>query len=277
MGNGTCFSKNKNNLIKVNNNIPDTEDETLKSSQIKDEQSSPKSQKNLFSNQCHIEPEPEYREIDTVVRNFDYSSNSNIFNYKNENPNMSLMKLVKHATFSKDLNYNCKFLEELNNARIDLCGFINRLLDFQENFQKIKEEIYERNGNCLIRTKEDFIKALDFFKKLQEEENENLNELIEIEKFKLPIPEDLEELKDYKYYEKFQKRFENKFCGKFELKNSKIIILHKDPEISFLLFITEDSKILSSLFNKNVKYVGIDFQDYSNETLLLSLVFAADC
>ena len=263
MGNGNCFRKNKMIMIKANNNTPDPEDITLKSSsEIKPEQSS--------------HAEPDYREIDTVVKNFDYSSNSNIFNCKNENPKMSMMKLVKHATFSKDLNYNCKFLEELNNARIDLLGFLNQLLDFEENFKKIQEEIYERNGNCLIRTKEDFEKAFDFFKKLQEEEKENLIELIEIEEFKLPIPEDLKELNDNKYYKKFQERFESKFWGKFKLKTIRIIILHKDLEISFLLFITEDSKTLSSLFDKNVKYVGIDFQENSNETLLLSLVLAAD-
>ena len=50
---------------------------------------------------------------------------------------------------------------------------------------------------------------------------------------------------------------------------------HSNPEISFLLYITNDTKNLSYLFQKGIKYIGIDIKD-NNETILLSLVVASD-
>jgi hypothetical protein len=223
------------------------------------------------------------------AEDFDYDTNNNknswlnyIENRNKEMDSKNLLKLVKHATFrDTPPTFDRKFLEDLNKARTDFLAFSEKLFYYVQNFHIIQNKIDEIKDETikkrLSRTKEDFIQASDLFKKLHGEKKENLNELIEIDEFKLPIPSNIMDLKEKKIFEKFDKRIQRKQnLRKFRLRNIKCCIVQEDIELSFILFITKEINYLSFLFNKNMKYIGIDFKENSNGTNLLTIVLVSD-
>ena len=231
-------------------------------------------------NRCYDSDSP----VQIKLEDFNYSTNSNkncVKNYKKENINLNMMKLVKHTTFEKICpQFASKFIDELNKARTDLFGFSEKLSDYSQNFEviqkKIDEIINEKLRKRFSRTEEEFKKASDFFKKLYQEKKENFEELIEIDQFKLPISESTKEMKEDKYYKKFQRRFESKFSQKFIFRKVLVKLVHEDPETSFLLFITKNTEELEFIFQKEMKYIGIDFKVQSNMSVLLTLNLVRD-
>lgn len=223
---------------------------------------------------------------------FDYFSNTKndwrdyIIKYEEEKASKNFMKLVNHITFRKEQKlFYSKFLEDLNNARCDLLGFSQKLLYYFKNFDFIENKINKINDSNMkeifSRTKESFKEASEFFGDLYEEkmkeEEDNLNELIEIDDIKLPIPSDFEELIGNRYLKKFEKRFVKRFRRMFKIKKIKCSIVHDDPDISFLLLITNyDKKKFTFLFEEKSIYIGIDFKENFDGTNLLSLVLASD-
>jgi hypothetical protein len=225
---------------------------------------------------------------------FDYTSNlrnnSNaIQNYMEEKNTLkslnNWMKLIRHFTFENKLpSFNLKFLEELNKARTDFLGISQKLLKYSEEFDIVKEKFYEINNDEIrqnfFRTKDDLIKSAEFFKKLYvnkiEKNEENLEEFIEIDEIKLPIPSDKDLLNSLKYYKLFKKRFDKMFSKKFALTKINYDIFHEDPEISYILFISKNTENLSYLFEKKSKYIGIDFIKDTQNTYLMTIVTATD-
>lgn len=218
-----------------------------------------------------------------ITEDFNYSSNlskntwrDNILNHKVNKTTKNLMKLIKHVTFRKNqILFHSKFLDDLNEARKDLLGFSQKLLYFYHNFDLIEKNIQEINDKNIkellfSRTKEDFKSASDFFAHLHKKKE--LNELIEIDDFKLPIPLDTGDLLEDKYLEKFEMRFKKKFSKIFKLKKIAFNLVHEDPEISFLFLITKEIKKLKFLFEKRTIYIGIDSKENFDGTNLISFV-----
>ena len=216
------------------------------------------------------------------IEDFNYSSNSpkenGLKNYKRENSKLDMMKLVRHSTFDKICpQFASKFVEELNKARTNLLGFSEKLMDLTQNFEEIQKKIgSDKEMSEFSVTKEDFKQASDFFKSLHKEKKEKLEELVEIDEFKLPISENTKEMKEDKYYKKFQRRFEKKFSEKFIFRKVLALVLHEDPEISFLLFITKKTKQKGFIFEKEMKYIGIDFKEQSDKSVLLTINIVRD-
>ena len=202
-----------------------------------------------------------------------------------ERKTLNWMKLLKHISFRKTKTlFSHSFIKELDKARTDFLGFSQKLMDSITNFDSIQNkinEISEKNTrNKLSRTKEDFKMALDFFEELQREKikgkKKDLNELIEIDDLKLPIPSNRQELNELKYHKKFVRRFNFKFNKKFKINKMIFGCVHEDPQISFLLYITKDIKNLRYLFDKEIKYFGMDFEENFNGTIFITVVLASD-
>ena len=225
------------------------------------------------------------------IENFDYVSNIDVNNsfdcykYENKKKTLNWMKLLKHISFRKTKTlFSHSFIKELDKARTDFLGFSQKLMDSITNFDSIQNkinEISEKNTrNKLSRTKEDFKMALDFFEELQREKikgkKKDLNELIEIDDLKLPIPSNRQELNELKYHKKFVRRFNFKFNKKFKINKMIFGCVHEDPQISFLLYITKDIKNLRYLFDKEIKYFGMDFEENFNGTIFITVVLASD-
>ena len=73
-----------------------------------------------------------------------------------------------------------------------------------------------------------------------------------------------------KFYEKFQNQFNEKFSGKFIFK-TVLFKAHADPETSLLLLISAHIEEFGFIFEKENKYIGIDFKEESNDLILLTL------
>lgn len=210
-----------------------------------------------------------------------------ILNYEEKKTSINMMKLIRHFTFrnqNQNSNLALKFIADINKSRSDLLKFSEELLNYYENFEFIQNKIAkindEKTRNLFSRSKENFKEASFFFKNLHEEnvkENkEELTELLEVEAFKLPIPQDSKELLKDNYREKFKKRFDVKFSKIFKIEKVKCNIINYDPDISFLLFITNNTKNWRFLFGNTLKYIGVDVKEYSNESIFISLVLVKD-
>lgn len=284
MGNGNCYSKAKGNdkdFFALDIDLASKKDDGDNKEPLPEIERS-----NTCNNDSDEKINPSANNK-MLIKIFDYPLLSDykdmnlIENYKKENVNTNMMKLVRHITFEEFYQFPVKFIEEMNKARCDFLGFSEKLMGHVQNFELIENKINEitdqKIKKRLVRTKDQFVKTSEFFLDLHQKniKEERLNELIEIEEFKLPIPIDEKELKDKKYLKKFNRRFEKKFQKNFKIKRISYYVGHSNPEISFLLYITNDTKNLSYLFQKGIKYIGIDIKD-NNETILLSLVVASD-
>lgn len=230
------------------------------------------------------------------VKEIDYTSNlqkkkypGNLQEYmeeKNaEKSEVNWMKLIRPATFSERSlsSFKIKFIEELNKARTDFMGISEKLyntandIEFLKKIEEIENEEIRRK---LIRTKEDLLQASRFFWKLNQDRiknnQENLTEIIEIEGIDIPIPTDKTLLNNFKYYNLFLRRFKRIFSKKFKVDKISYDTFHKNPEIAFILFICKDTEKLKYLFQKENKYIGLDYIEDSHDTNLMTVVVARD-
>jgi hypothetical protein len=227
--------------------------------------------------------------INQIIINYDISANLNQKrdeekdsneNYKNEKGLLNWMKLIKHPSFG-NMDFIEVFIQNINLVRSDLLGFSRKLLEYIDKFDSIQKKIDEikddEERSAISINKEDIKNASDILLKFHELNikgiNNKLNNFIQIDDFKYPIPLNYEDIYKRNYYDKFKKRFKFKFGKNFKLIDSIIGTVHHDKEISFLLFIVRI--ILNKnkfLFETNAKYIAIDYEDNIDRTNLLTLV-----
>lgn len=217
---------------------------------------------------------------------FDYYSNKknekNITSsFKKQNYSDNSVNLVKHCTFRDEkFEYNLKFLEIINNARKNILAFSDKLKMYSENFdlfEKVKSQIKNKRVKKVFKiTKNDFFEASNLLKEWENERLKNnliLNDLEESEKFRLPIPDDIEELKRTKYFDRYISRFTRKYSKEYEIVKIIAKIVNFDPELSLLTILSKEKVFWKFLFTQEVSYVSIENSEYSEESYLLTLVF----
>lgn len=217
---------------------------------------------------------------------FDYYSNKknekNITSsFKKQNYSDNSVNLVKHCTFRDEkFEYNLKFLEIINNARKNTLAFSDKLKMYSENFdlfEKVKSQIKNKRVKKVFKiTKNDFFEASNLLKEWENERLKNnliLNDLEESEKFRLPIPDDIEELKRTKYFDRYISRFTRKYSKEYEIVKIIAKIVNFDPELSLLTILSKEKEFWKFLFTQEVSYVSIENSEYSEESYLLTLVF----
>lgn len=224
----------------------------------------------------------------------DYNSNSENFSlkdfkkYHRTKRSKSLMKLVKHVTFRENkINFNEKFIEDLNNARKDIPNFLTKLknLSIEKNLKILEENfntIKDQNFKKISEIDEDKIsESLKFFEKLNldlyinSSKKKELNPLIQIDDFNLPIPKNIKELEQKFYLKKFKLRFKQKFSDKFKLKKIRASKCSKDLDISFNLIFFRDIERWKFLFRDDVDYIGIDYLEFE-EYYIFTIVMVRD-
>jgi hypothetical protein len=139
------------------------------------------------------------------------------------------MKLIKHPSFG-NMDFIEDFIQNINLVRSDLLGFSKRLLDHIDKFDLIQKKIDEfkddEERSSIYINKEDLKNASDILLKLHELNitgiNNKLNNFIQIDDFKYPIPINYEDIYKRNYYHKFRKRFNFKFGKNFKLIESII-------------------------------------------------------
>jgi hypothetical protein len=293
--NAECKNKNKKEIEiekeKNQNEEKEKEKEKEKSKNMENKKESEQKTESVIPKNCC----DSNKSLPLIISKFDYDNDNKKYNsfetYKNSNKyqkekNSSIMiKLIRHATFTENnFLFTLNFLENLNSARTNIMELSDKLMNFYINFDLIKNKIDgikdEKIRTKLTRTKEEFKLASEYYNKLNQEiikENkENLKPLVEIDDFKLPILSDLYVMKSEKFYEKFRRRFIRKFNGRFILKKIMFEMVFEDPEISFLLFITKDLKKKDPIFSIENKYIAMDYKENLNESIFITIVFAAD-
>lgn len=223
------------------------------------------------------------------IREFDYNSNLNpITLSQNDLIDNNLLDIKKKITFAKILpeqflKFSSEVLQVLNKARTDFLGFVDILENFIQNFHLFSKKIYdikdEKIKEILSRNREDLILTKNFFKNLiktKNKINKRLNDINEKADLMLSIPEVYTKLFDEEFLNKFKDDLKIKFPNKYKIRKIKCEIFLHDPEFSFILVIAKDPKRWEFLFQKELKYVGIDLEEFTKETYILSLVFAFD-
>ena len=292
MGSLNCcidkFKKNDNDTDNANDNDFNVEEIFSPVYEIKD--SSEDEIENIADQPKTIiqkEKKPLFENIQDY-ENFDYSCNSvknSLSPNDSQQPSLFIKQHIKNFSFRRiESLFNIKFIDEINKFRTDFLGFSKKLKDYAQNFDKIKniiDRIYVEDIRLhLSRTKEDFEKTSNFLEEFHNEsikENKGkLSDLVEIDEIKLPIPFNKEELNDTKYYKKFDKRFLRKFGTKFKLEKTKSCLVHEDPEIAFLFFITKEVNKKKYLFDNKMKYIAVDFVEHSKGIIFMTIVLARD-
>jgi len=179
--------------------------------------------------------------------------------------------------------FSIKFLEELNLARTDFLAFSNKLENYIMNYDLFTKKINELNDDFkkdFERSKKDFKEASDFFKSLNNErikENKNkLNSLILRDELKLQFPSETKELFNLEYYNKSLLRINEITNESFKFGKLDCQITHLDPEISFLLYITEKIKENDTqfLFKEEMKYFGLNYKLLENNTIVTCIIIS---
>lgn len=216
-----------------------------------------------------------------------------IFNFENfenfQNPNQSSEipsfdensspTFFGHFSFRNFLerkfsDFAFKFFEELNKSRTNFLEFSVKLENYLRNFDSFEENIKKlKNKNYFLRTKEDFIKAIDFFKDLHER-NIKLKGLELKEELIYSFSENHKENFDRKCIKESLKKIKNKSNHKLNFIDCHLN--HNEPEISFILYITDRIKRnkCERLFSSSSRYVGLNSKTYSDENVILCLVLA---
>jgi len=223
---------------------------------------------------------------------FDYNRsnpiNDNLLSDINQQINSPRFYRVLTQNFSVNdilpeeiLVFSIRFLEELNLARTDFLAFSEKLEYFIFNFNLFKKKIEEINDpneevkKDFERSKKDFKEASDFFKALHEEKlkenKEKLEPLILKDEMKIQFPSRIKDLFDLEYYNNSLKRINQLSNGKFKFGKLDCQVSHADPEISFLLFITEKIKLNETkfIFKDEMKFFGINYKKLENNTIVI--------
>jgi len=178
---------------------------------------------------------------------------------------------------TKKYNFIQDYLHEINIARFDTKKFSKKIknlkskiyidLSTKEEFLKYKnEEIYITEGESALTECSTFLDNLD--KKVHLKEIENIEEL------KMPCPKDIENWKNDDYIKKAMKKLGEKVKGKYQLMNFFGMKCTHDGEINALLNIIEDKSIKDYIFDKNLKYIGIDIRELDEKFLAVYINFA---
>ena len=177
------------------------------------------------------------------------------------------------------LIFSNKFLEELNLARTNPLAYSERFDFLIKNFDlfqnKIKNltEISEEVKIIFERNLEDFKEASNFFKNSYKENEEKLNLLLLKEELKIQFPKDLKDLFNLDYYIKSYKRIkvENNFNENLKYGKLDCFMSHEDPEISFILFITDKikEKKIKIILKNEMKYFGINYKELHDKTIVI--------
>ena len=178
-------------------------------------------------------------------------------------------------------------MEEFNLARTDFLAFSEKLENFILNFdffQKKMEEINdpsEKNKKDFERSKQDFKEASNFFKALHEErleENkEKLEPLILRDGLKIKFPDEAKDKFNFEYYNNSLKKIKHLSDEKFKFGKLNCQVSHRDPEISFLLFITEKIKVndTKTILNEEMKYFGLNCKELDYNKIVIC--FTCSC
>lgn len=194
-------------------------------------------------------------------------------------------KIKRNCTFHETPNsFDTQFLKDLNDARKDLLGFSNTLMDYANNFEIVKRKLNKLQDEELTKTfqisKNDIIKASKYFKDLHEENVKNktsLNEVVENEHFKIVIPSNPQLTREIEYFDDFMKYFTKKYKNNYKLLKIKCTILVNDPDISFILFVADQRRHNKFLFEKDLRYLAIDYLEIYDGILLLIFSAGRDC
>ncbi len=183
----------------------------------------------------------------------------------------------KESLFIKD------FLQEINNGRLKLKKFSNKIDNLKKNFEKnihTKEEFFIYKER-IIPFKEGLLTFCEFSKFLKNLFFKNLNnkisldEIINIEELKMPFPKDLKDWKNPDYINKQMEIIENKNKGQYKLTEFFHCRCLNDGEISALMqLINKENGIRDYVFNKEIKYIGINIKEFSEKSYLIYINFA---
>ena len=226
---------------------------------------------------------------------FDYNRsnpiNDNLLSDINQQINSPRFYRVLTQNFSVNdilpeeiLVFSIRFLEELNLARTDFLAFSEKLEYFIFNFNLFKKKIEEINDpneevkKDFERSKKDFKEASDFFKALHQkrlkENKKKLEPLTLKDEMKIQIPKEASDIFNKKIYNNFLMKINQLSDGKFKFGKLNCQLSHKDPEISFLLFITKKIKKNDTqfIFDEEKKYFGLNCKELENNKLLICFI-----
>jgi len=204
---------------------------------------------------------------------FSFRPNNNLSYSTSLAQNFSL----RNSNQNKNIDFSSKFIEELNKARTDFLDITRKLENYLYNFDLFYSSIENlkifnsENKKFFLRTKEDFIVAIDYFKDLHER-NIKLEELENKEELKIQFKENSENPFDKEYLKKSLKTIE-----KSENKKGQFIdchLTHFDPEISFILYITDriKRKLSTHIFRKCSKFIRFNEKKICDESKLIYFI-----
>lgn len=178
-----------------------------------------------------------------------------------------------------------KFFGEILTCRENVLNYSKKIENYMQLIRREKKEIIlevmQNNfiaKNRLVTGKPAFREAIKHLQYLNEEKI-NFKRLEFVEDLKIPFPyRDVEKAKNFSFIKKQYEKLKEKFKGKYELTNFHFDISYKNPEISTIMQIVDDSfgskKRQSNILDKYNKYIGISYGEIGNDRIIIYYVFA---
>lgn len=212
--------------------------------------------------------------INNLNINTDFDASANSPNFQPYNFSFRDPVSSNHSDFA------IKFLEEVNKSRTNFSEISLKLEKYLINFDAFENDLKKlkifntKYKKYFLRTKDDFITAIDFFKDLQERN---------IKLKPLEIKDDLLfEFQgncrgfDKEWVDETLKMIKKKLRHDCKMSFIDCHLNHIDPEISFILLIINRIKRnkCEHLFSESSKYIGINSKRNCDESNLICIILA---
>ena len=187
----------------------------------------------------------------------------------------------------KKLNFCNDFVDEINKARYNCLEYSKKINKFAEKIQtdhNTSQQYICLNDNYKIylqRGKSAFKECSNYLTKLytdMEEKFSFLKEIKKIDELALPFPGQQNKYEESFNISNIKSDLKKEVEGRYDILDYQFEACVNDSEISFIFFLVDDSsynkEIRDLIFDKNVKYIGVNYKNIDVNLGAINLVFA---